>query len=649
MRKDSDAFNEGMMALARGDIGVARLAFQQAIKENPDNDLAWSGLGTILTATRDFRGAIDAMQQALRLNPGNAQTWYNMGLVKEMMRDVSGARDAFRKSMELDPSKPIILWKLGPLLGQTNDLRGAIDVLRRAAQLDPKNARGLYNLGYALELSGEIKAAMDVYENVLRLDPSVKMAADRINILKQQVTTGGDRVKIPQRESANPPSNHEDWFRLAVSQHQAGDIASAIASIDEAIRLSPDNDRHWYHKGVFLIAAKRVKDAQACFNKANELKPSQPHTMFNLASSCIETGDLPRARALFQLVLAIDPSQRMAAVAIERIDAAMNSPEYLRMDWPGLYFGTVPGGTTNAQRLHPMTVVGQFKVSDGSVQWLQFTCVAFDSTTGLEVRPVAGKQGLYGWLEAIGPASIGHGLAMTDPRHPYALAKELYVNNKKPGALAKYEAGLLQVMNWHMEFISKCPTQPGGYFTATGWPGQTHPVSSIPIGTPGSENYPSKNPAWANLQESRDGPPREDHLREDEIDPSNRTAVKGSRGIEDRIDHIVDNFLVDLTSKIMDEEAKKIPAFMQPEARVEHDSGERDLDASSRLEDFNILDVPFNQPRQPSTCPDCQIPLGFKSKRRCKKCGLAWCLNCGTWNEAGLIRCKNCQFVLPSD
>nr|MDO8118574.1 tetratricopeptide repeat protein [Candidatus Sigynarchaeota archaeon] len=94
MRKDSDAFNEGMMALARGDIGVARLAFQQAIKENPDNDLAWSGLGTILTATRDFRGAIDAMQQALRLNPGNAQTWYNMGLVKEMMRDVSGARDA---------------------------------------------------------------------------------------------------------------------------------------------------------------------------------------------------------------------------------------------------------------------------------------------------------------------------------------------------------------------------------------------------------------------------------------------------------------------------------------------------------------------------------------------------------------------------
>jgi Leucine-rich repeat (LRR) protein len=58
------------------------------------------------------------------------------------------------------------------------------------------------------------------------------------------------------------------------------------------------------------------------------------------------------------------------------------------------------------------------------------------------------------------------------------------------------------------------------------------------------------------------------------------------------------------------------------------------------------LPSPDSLPR-PTECPDCHVPL--KSKRRCKQCGKAWCLICGTWNEAGLERCKKCQFVLPSD
>jgi hypothetical protein len=177
-----------------------------------------------------------------------------------------------------------------------------------------------------------------------------------------------------------------------------------------------------------------------------------------------------------------------------------------RIDWPGIYHGILPEGdyvdpeswSRRMNRNHEETLVGLFQVEDGSWQWLQFLCGAFDATSGFDVLPSIGSagdyhQGLYGWLEAIGPIIDGvrTRIPVTDPRHPYMLAANL---RDETISMAEYEDGLMRVLGWMFQFMAVCPSQPGGYYTAPNWPG-IEPDSS----RPGIPWYPSQDPSWAHV------------------------------------------------------------------------------------------------------------------------------------------------------
>ncbi|MEX2716222.1 MAG: hypothetical protein Q6370_007970 [Candidatus Sigynarchaeota archaeon] len=166
---------------------------------------------------------------------------------------------------------------------------------------------------------------------------------------------------------------------------------------------------------------------------------------------------------------------------------------YHRIDWPGIYRGILPGGTANENRHQTETLVGQFDVDPTNpnpslrTAWLQFCCIAFDAETGTSVYPVSGHPGLYGWLEAIGPAGIGpvgiYRIIDGLPAHPAMLVSEFHAGRL---TRAEYEAGMLRVLGWFLEFMSQCPSQPAGYASAPGFP------ADIPL-------YEYPNPSWSNV------------------------------------------------------------------------------------------------------------------------------------------------------
>jgi len=157
-----------------------------------------------------------------------------------------------------------------------------------------------------------------------------------------------------------------------------------------------------------------------------------------------------------------------------------------RIDWPGIYHGVEADkpGTVSANRDYPETLVGLFQVEDGSMQWLQFTCAGHDITSAFDAMPSAGSPGLYGWLEAVGPAGVGR-VPITDPRHPYTLAQKYHDGEI---SLQEYEAGLLRVFGWFLEFMAACPRQDGSVVN-----GNARPVGfTVSL-------YPQVEPSWAHV------------------------------------------------------------------------------------------------------------------------------------------------------
>jgi cytochrome c-type biogenesis protein CcmH len=81
-----------------------------AVRERPNDVLAWRFLGQARADTGDMFGAAQALQNAVRLAPGDARLWTLLGAV---LVELGGgtlspdARQAFERAVQIDPSQQI--------------------------------------------------------------------------------------------------------------------------------------------------------------------------------------------------------------------------------------------------------------------------------------------------------------------------------------------------------------------------------------------------------------------------------------------------------------------------------------------------------------------------------------------------------------
>ena len=173
------------------------------------------------------------------------------------------------------------------------------------------DARGLLELHHAFEGQELLSVANQ--------DPymlSHPLTRDRIRAAKDYVVAQG--TPIP------PDPNHQYWFdrirgklsafsrapswtlrrapedphrdvrlmREAVAYHRQADRATALARIDAAIALRPDDPYYYDLKGQILMENRRWSAASAAYQKAVELAPRDPLILGGLGRAQLASGNL---------------------------------------------------------------------------------------------------------------------------------------------------------------------------------------------------------------------------------------------------------------------------------------------------------------------------------------------------------------------
>jgi tetratricopeptide (TPR) repeat protein len=98
----------GIALVARGKPRAAEKEFRRALKVEPEDPEAWSGLATALKARRKFERAIEAHEQAIRRAP--RQEAYHLNLADSLLR-AGRVRDAARavdRARALNPNHPLL-------------------------------------------------------------------------------------------------------------------------------------------------------------------------------------------------------------------------------------------------------------------------------------------------------------------------------------------------------------------------------------------------------------------------------------------------------------------------------------------------------------------------------------------------------------
>jgi superkiller protein 3 len=302
--------NEGVNALQRNDLTVAKSKFLKAIELNPKDATAYIYLGIIEDRSGDFKSAESRFAAAVRADPHSPSAHNNHGASLLKLGRTKEAATEFVTSLNIDSNQPNALVNLAQLRlasGSTPELNEALGLFEHALNSSPmlkpralvvvslrrgkrEAATNYYRqyttfvtqqgdqafssasraeLGAALleneltaeailELTAGLNAEPSNVETILRLGKA-HIAANNIpmagRVLEGAVARGIDNAAI--------------YALLASVYEKSGHMEHAIPAMRLAIQKDPQSEQYRFSYGMLLIGARtcaviRLKKRSSC-------------------------------------------------------------------------------------------------------------------------------------------------------------------------------------------------------------------------------------------------------------------------------------------------------------------------------------------------------------------------------------------------
>ena len=93
----------GMIHTAEKDFAHAEADYRQALKLNDRDSDAWFMLGRTLFLRDDFAEAVKAFNQALKINPQSVRSYENLARTKDVLGDLKGAEENYKEGLQRQP------------------------------------------------------------------------------------------------------------------------------------------------------------------------------------------------------------------------------------------------------------------------------------------------------------------------------------------------------------------------------------------------------------------------------------------------------------------------------------------------------------------------------------------------------------------
>lgn len=215
------------------DAYLQALGYMQRYDRPGNLDLAITSLQSAVGSDPQFALGYAQLGEAYRLK-------YQVELNPKWIEEASAN---CRKAAEMDDRLPVAYVTLGRIHADAghNDL--AISEFQQALRLDPRSADAITGVAHALENAGRMAEAEDAYR---------KAAAMR-------------------------PSYWDGYNTLALFYDRHGRYEEAIAQLERAVELTPDNAQAYFNLGAVLIDSgdrRRYAAAEAALSRSIDLNPS---------------------------------------------------------------------------------------------------------------------------------------------------------------------------------------------------------------------------------------------------------------------------------------------------------------------------------------------------------------------------------------
>jgi len=151
-------------------FNIAAEDFKKALKYNPRNRYAMTGIGECLSETGKTRESVSYFEKAIEIDSAFEAGYVNLAFVYSRLDEHLKSIEINNKILAKRPNEPYALNNRGYSKMQLNDLAGAMEDINHSIQLAPGNSYAFRNRGLLyLKLAKNNEACAD-FQTALKLD-----------------------------------------------------------------------------------------------------------------------------------------------------------------------------------------------------------------------------------------------------------------------------------------------------------------------------------------------------------------------------------------------------------------------------------------------------------------------------------------------
>jgi tetratricopeptide (TPR) repeat protein len=205
----------------------------------------------------------------------------------------------FETALKLDPNSKFARLGSGALKARLDRLDEALSDFKEVLRLDPMNVQAHLRSSRVLILKKEMDKAQEYAESALRIDPKAPLGyllLGYIYLSRKDLTKAKEHFSMALVLS---PRLVRARIQMALVLRDEGKLLEALAQLNAAARIEPDNDKVHDFLGKLHLVRKDFVAAREAFDKAIALRPESEknniETLFGLAEALMANGELDRA------------------------------------------------------------------------------------------------------------------------------------------------------------------------------------------------------------------------------------------------------------------------------------------------------------------------------------------------------------------
>ncbi len=257
-----------LLYLSFGLADDAMAAAREALRVEPDAELAHAVLGTAHLAGGRYEDAIAHLEKRARLSPDDVFTLHNLGAAFQYSARIRETLALCRNRLAKGRETSGTLALLGSCCLSLGRYDEAVDALQKSISRDPEHSRARFHLACAFEAREQMEEAVRAYRQYLASKPAPK-AKDYLRLGQMCARQG---LKNPAIEA----------FRQAIDLAPAAD-------------LRPSNVQSYALLGSALLEKKRFGEAAACLERSLVFDPQDARTLHMLGRVHLANGAYEKA------------------------------------------------------------------------------------------------------------------------------------------------------------------------------------------------------------------------------------------------------------------------------------------------------------------------------------------------------------------